>query len=115
MLPAAGQGAVGIECRTGDTHAHDLILPLNDLVTQTCVLCERSVLAALDGTCHTPIAAHARIEDGRLYLIARVLRPDGSELHETQREGPPEEAETLGNDAGTELRYLAGPNFFTEF
>jgi hydroxymethylbilane synthase len=115
MLPAAGQGAVGIECRIADVRAHKLIRPLNHPVTQTCILCERSVLAALDGTCHTPIAAHARIEGGRLHLMARVLRPDGSEMHETQREGTLDEAEILGADAGKELRHRAGPDFFTEF
>tara|TARA_A100001037_G_scaffold275384_1_gene273853 strand:- start:1912 stop:2859 length:948 start_codon:yes stop_codon:yes gene_type:complete len=115
MLPAAGQGAVGIECRIGDTSARDLIAPLNDPVTQTCIICERSVLAALDGSCHTPIAAHARIEDGQLQLTARVLRPDGSEMHETRREGDPAEAGALGTDAGAELRARAGPDFFAEF
>tara|TARA_Y100001960_G_scaffold296762_1_gene342544 strand:- start:1403 stop:1879 length:477 start_codon:yes stop_codon:yes gene_type:complete len=113
MLPAAGQGAVGIECRTDDAHAHNLIGPLNDPVTQICVLCERNVLAALDGTCYTPIAAYANIEDERLRLRARVLRPDGSEMQETQREGVPEEAEALGTDAGAELRSRVGPDFFT--
>ena len=112
MLPAAGQGAVGVECRSGDTRGHDLVMPLGDPDTHTCITCERSVLAALGGTCHTPIAAHARLSGDRLQLTARVLRTDGSEMLETRRDGVPADAEALGHDAGAELRSRAGPDFF---
>ena len=114
MLPAAGQGAVGVECRWGDERAHALVAPLDDPDTHTCIICERGVLAALDGSCHTPIAAHARIAGDRLHLTARVLRPDGSEMLETRRDGAPGEAEAIGRDAGSELRLRAGPDFFTD-
>ena len=114
MLPAAGQGAIGIECRVGDERTHALIAPINDADTHTCVTCERAALAALDGSCHTPIAAYARIETGRLHLTARVLRPDGSEMLETRRDGTPGDAVHLGRDAGAELRSRAGPDFFAE-
>ena len=114
MLPAAGQGAVGIECRTNDERAHALIAPLEDPDTHTCIICERGVLAALDGSCHTPIAAHARLAEGQLRLTARVLRLDGSEMLETRRDGNPGDAEALGRDAGAELRSRAGPDFFAD-
>ena len=114
MLPAAGQGAVGIECRTGDERAHALIVPLEDADTHTCIICERGVLAALDGSCHTPIAAYARLVEGQLDLTARVLRLDGSEMLETRRKGPVGDAEILGRDAGAELRSRAGPDFFAD-
>jgi len=114
MLPAAGQGAVGIECRTGDEWAHALIAPLEDPDTHTCIVCERGVLAALDGSCHTPIAAYARFLDGQLHLTARVLRLDGSEMLETRRNGLAKDAESLGRDAGAELRSRASPDFFAE-
>ena len=114
MLPAAGQGAVGVECRAGDERAHALIAPLEDPDTHTCIICERGVLAALDGSCHTPIAAYARLVEGQLHLTARVLRLDGSEMLETRRDGPAGDAEALGRDAGAELRSRAGPDFFVE-
>ncbi len=112
MLPAAGQGAVGVECRSGDARARELVAPLDDPGAHACVACERGVLAALGGTCRTPVAAHARLAGGRLRLAARVLRPDGSEMLETRRDGLPADAEALGRDAGAELRSRAGPGFF---
>lgn len=112
MLPAAGQGAIGVQCRAEDEYACDLIKPLNDSATYVCISCERAVLAALDGTCHTPIAAYACINNGALELTARVLRPDGTEMHEATRNGLLQDAIAMGRDAGNELRGLAGPDFF---
>ena len=111
MLPAAGQGAVGVECRSGDARAHELLAPLDDPDTRACVTCERGVLAALDGTCRTPIAAYARLVGNRLQLTARVFRADGSDMLEARRDGVPADAEALGRDAGAELRARAGPGF----
>lgn len=111
VLPAAGQGAIGVECRSDDTSARELLAPLDDPDTRTCVACERGVLAALGGTCRTPIAAYARLVDGRLRLTARVFTMDGSEMLETRRDGNPADAEALGRDAGAELRSRAGPGF----
>ena len=91
-----------------------MIAPLEDPDTHTCIICERGVLAALDGSCHTPIAAYARLVEGQLHLTARVLRLDGSEMLETRRDGPAGDAEALGRDAGAELRSRAGPDFFAE-
>jgi len=114
MLPAVGQGAIGIECREGDTRIAGLLAPLNDAATATCIAAERNMLAALDGSCRTPIAGLARLRDGQLLLRAAILRPDGGERHETTRRGVPEEAVALGRDAGAELRDKAGPAFFSE-
>ena len=114
MLPAVGQGAIGIECREGDGRTAGLLAPLNDAATATCITAERSMLAALDGSCQTPIAGLARLCDGELVLRAAILRPDGGERHDTTRRGAPEEAAALGRDAGAELRDRAGPDFFSE-
>lgn len=78
MLPAPAQGAVGIEIRSGDTAAREALAPLNHLETQLCIGAERAVLAALDGSCRTPIAAYARLEDSVLSLCGEALSPDGT-------------------------------------
>ncbi|WP_241094966.1 hydroxymethylbilane synthase [Marinicauda algicola] len=78
MLPAPAQGAIGIEIRSDDGAAREALAPLNHAVTQICITAERAVLAALDGSCRTPIAAHARLENATLSLSGEVLSPDGT-------------------------------------
>ena len=119
MLPAVGQGAIGIECRADDARVRDLIAPLNHAPTQTRVTAERAALAALDGSCRTPIAALAEFEGadegtGTLALKVLIAKPDGSALFDTRRRGPAAEAEAMGKDAGEELRQTAGPGFFDD-
>jgi hydroxymethylbilane synthase len=112
MLPAVAQGAVGIEQRRGDERVAALLAPLNDEETSVRVACERAFLASLDGSCRTPIAAHAVLAADRLHLRGLILRPDGSEAHETERRGWLGDAEAMGRDAGEELRRCASPGFF---
>jgi len=113
MLPAVGQGAIGIECRADDAATLTLLAAIDRPASAVCVRAERALLAALDGSCHTPIAGHAEIvAGGRLHLRALVARPDGSECLRTERAGLPGDAERLGEDAGAELRARAGPAFF---
>lgn len=114
MLPAAGQGAIGIELRVGDEATADLVAPLNDPTTEIRVTAERAFLAALDGSCHTPIGGLAEIKGERLYLRGIVLAPDGTAWHETSREGALADAAAMGLDAGEELRARAGPSFFED-
>jgi hydroxymethylbilane synthase len=112
MLPAAGQGAIGIECRVGDERVQALIAPLNDPVTATCIAAERAMLAALGGSCRTPVAALAELDgEGGLTLRGLLARPDASEVHRVRREGRAEDASALGADAGAELKARAGPGF----
>jgi hydroxymethylbilane synthase len=112
MLPAAGQGAIGIECRTDDKRVRALIAPLNDAATATCVTAERAMLAALGGSCRTPVAALAELDGkGGLTLRGLLARPDASEVHRVRREGRAEDAAELGTDAGAELTARAGPGF----
>jgi len=112
MLPAVGQGAIGITCRTGDDAARTVLAPLNDTETAARIATERAMLTVLDGSCRTPIGGLAEITGDELRLRGLVARPDGSEVIETTRAGSPEDAESMGRDAGEELRSRAGPGFF---
>jgi len=112
FLPAVGQGAIGIEVREADTRTRDLVARINDSDTLTAVRAERAFLAVLDGSCRTPIAGHARIEAGSISFRGLILRPDGSEAHETARTGAVMDAAKLGADAGHELKSRAAPDFF---
>ncbi|CDF34733.1 unnamed protein product [Chondrus crispus] len=112
MLPAVAQGAIGITCRDGDQAMLDFLAPLNHPETKTCVDCERSFLARLDGSCRTPIAGQACIEDGVLHFRGLVAKPDGSVVFETGKSGKPADALAIGTDAGTELKEKMGDNFF---
>ena len=105
MLPAVAQGAIGIECREADDATRARLAPLSCTETMARVTAERALLAVLDGSCRTPIAAHARLDGaGGLVLDALVLRPDGSESFSARRRGAVAAAEALGRDAGEELK-----------
>jgi hydroxymethylbilane synthase len=114
MLPAVCQGIVGIERRAGDERIAALLAPLNDKETADRAAAERSLLAGLDGSCRTPIAALAEISGSDMHLRAAIVRPDGSELIETERRGTVGDAARLGTDAADELRGKAGEGFFDE-
>jgi hydroxymethylbilane synthase len=96
MLPAVGQGALGLECRTDDDATHRLLAGLDDAATRQAVLAERALLRGLGGGCQVPIGASARVDGGRLTLRGAVLPPDGSRRVADQVEGPAADAEALG-------------------
>jgi hydroxymethylbilane synthase len=110
--PAVGQGAIAIEIRASDERVRALIAAVNDSDTSDAVSAERAFLAVLDGSCRTPIAAHATIVGDKLTFRGLIVRPDGSEAHEARREGPRKDAIAIGEDAGRELKRHAGPGFF---
>jgi hydroxymethylbilane synthase len=114
ILPAVGQGAIGIEIRADDAHLRTLLAPLDHRATSLCVTAERACLAELDGSCHTPIAAYAELSaDGRsLQLRALIALPDGSAVHRDDCEGPAADGEALGRAAGQRLKAMAEPAFF---
>ncbi|HAM47248.1 MAG TPA: hydroxymethylbilane synthase, partial [Alphaproteobacteria bacterium] len=113
MLPAVAQGAIGIEIALADTEMAELLAPLNHRETEIRVSAERAFLAALDGSCKTPIAALAELnDDGQVLFRGQIIRPDGSETLEAVRTGAPEMAAMLGRDAGEELRRKGGKAFF---
>ncbi|WP_119169324.1 hydroxymethylbilane synthase [Algihabitans albus] len=113
MLPAVGQGAVGLEIRSDDEDTYKYIRTLNDVATETRVSAERACLEVLEGSCRTPIAALAEIgERERFHLRVLLAEPDGSAAWRTEREGPLGDALPLARDAGAELRRSAGEAFF---
>lgn len=96
MLPACGQGALGIECRMDDLATQELLAPLNHSLSALCVNAERYVNALLGGNCHAPLAVFCKaIDDKNLLLSARVLKADGSALIEDSRQGPQIEAHAI--------------------
>ena len=112
ILPAVGQGAVCIECRVDDARMIGWLAAINHAATATCVAAEHALLAALDGSCRTPIAGHAILDsDGSLYLRGLIAKPDGSALIATERRGPAADAEAMGREAGDELKRRGGPGF----
>ncbi len=115
FLPAPGQGAICIECRQGDARIESILAPIHHHDTGLALACERAFLAALDGSCRTPIAAHAVAEGGRLRFTGMILKPDGSETHAIEGAGDAGEAEAIGRDAGARIRAKAGPDFFSDW
>jgi hydroxymethylbilane synthase len=114
ILPAVGQGAIGIEIRADDSRLHALLAPLDHRATTLCVSAERACLAELDGSCHTPIAAYAELSDhGRLLrLRALIALPDGTAIHRDDSAGPAADPAALGRAAGQRLKAAAEPAFF---
>jgi hydroxymethylbilane synthase len=113
MLPAVGQGAVGLEVRAADERTYTYVRALNHAETEARVEAERACLAVLDGSCRTPIAALAEVEgDSRLRFRALIAEPDGSAAWRTERTGVLSDARALARDAGRQLRTEAGEAFF---
>jgi len=96
MLPAAGQGALGLEIRSDDQSTRRIVMLLDHPPTHAAVAAERALLAALQAGCSAPVAVLGQVEGNRLTLVGRVLHPDGSEKLETQQSGDIAEAEPLG-------------------
>jgi len=103
-LPAAGQGAIGIEARTGDAGTLRVLAALDDSESRNAVTAERSALAGLGGGCQVPIGAWGRLENGKLLLDVVVLSPDGTQRMWEKDSGSPEEAERIGKRIAQTLR-----------
>jgi hydroxymethylbilane synthase len=114
MLPAVCQGAIGIECRGDDAATRALLAALDDRATAICAAAERAFLAALDGSCRTPIAGLAVLADDEVHLRGLIVRPDGTQALSVERRGPVSDAAALGADAGAELRTRAPAGFFAD-
>ncbi len=102
-LPAIGQGAVGIECRSDDTRVNALIAPLHHTDTADRVRAERAFNARLEGGCQVPIGGHAVLQGDQLWLRGLVGTVDGSEIIRGEIRGPREQAEALGVALAEEL------------
>jgi hydroxymethylbilane synthase len=95
-LPAGGQGAVGIECRSADTDIHALLAPLHHQATAVRVTAERALNKHLNGGCQVPIACYAVLEGEQLWLRGLVGQPDGGRLLRAEQRAPASSAEILG-------------------
>lgn len=95
-LPAGGQGAVGIECRSADSDLHALLAPLADADTAVRVTAERALNKHLNGGCQVPIACYAELVDGQLWLRGLVGQPDGGLLLRAEASAPQAQAQELG-------------------
>lgn len=114
MLPAAAQGAIGIEIRRGDDDMRRLLAPINSPLAAMCVGAERALLYVLDGSCHTPIAALAKLMGSdELMLDALVARPDGKEVVRLSQRGPAKDFEMIGKELGHMLKSKVPADFFT--
>jgi hydroxymethylbilane synthase len=103
LLPAIGQGALGIETRRNDAEVLTLLAGLNDEATRVCVSAERAVSRRLNGGCLAPVAGYATVQDSQVSIIALVGRPDGTELVRETISGPADQAEVLGEELGRRL------------
>ncbi|ESX97817.1 MULTISPECIES: hydroxymethylbilane synthase [unclassified Mesorhizobium] len=110
--PAPGQGAIGIETRIGDSEVEKMLVAIHDVPTGQALACERAFLAALDGSCRTPIAGYAMISGGRLVFAGLIISPDGTQSHEVKAEGLALDAADIGTDAARMVRVKAGETFF---
>jgi hydroxymethylbilane synthase len=106
MCPAAGQGALAIEIRAGDSATQDAIAFMDDAAARVATVAERAALNALGGGCQVPIGAHAVAEGNALTLHAVVARPDGSEILRDTQQGSANSAEALGASVGKKLLAL---------
>ncbi|MGA9526306.1 MAG: hydroxymethylbilane synthase [Myxococcaceae bacterium] len=95
-LPAVGQGALGVECRTDDADVREWLSALDDAPTRIATTAERAFLARLEGGCTVPLAGHARLESGIVRLRGLVGRPDGTKVVRGEREGSLADAAVIG-------------------
>lgn len=102
-LPAIGQGAVGIECRSDDVEINQYLKALCDEQTTIRVTAERAMNERLNGGCQVPIAGFAEIKEDQLFMRGLVGSPDGSILYRAERQGGLSEAESIGQAIADDL------------
>ncbi len=112
MLPAVAQGAIGIERREGDMRVAEMLETIHHGPTGKRLACERAYLAALDGSCETPIAGLAELSDGTVTLWAEILRPDGTEALSDSDTAAVEDGAELGREVAERLKSRAPKDFF---
>ena len=103
IIPAMGQGALGIETRLGDSKTYNFISSLNHEQTNYEVSTERALVGKLDGGCQVPIGAYAKTEDNLITLKGLVASLDGKIIHKSKIVGPIDDAINIGQDLGEEL------------
>jgi hydroxymethylbilane synthase len=103
MLPAVGQGALGLECRSDDAITRRLLDPLNDAPTRQAVMAERALLHGLGGGCLVPLGASAHVDGEQLTLRGAVLSPDGRQRVADEKSGAASEPEAIGQELAERL------------
>jgi hydroxymethylbilane synthase len=112
FVPAAGQGTIALEIRSDDSKTADLVAVINDPLNSAILAAERSVVAALDGSCNSPIAAWGRVEGDRFILDALAAQPDGTQIHRHRQAGPIGEIGQIGAETGQALKAQLPADFF---
>ncbi|WIV50493.1 hydroxymethylbilane synthase [Marivivens sp. LCG002] len=112
MLPAVAQGAIGIERRADDSRCAEMLAAIHHHETGLRLAAERAFLAALDGSCETPIGGLAELDGGTIRLRGEILRTDGSESVADDATAAIEDGAALGREMAAKLLELSGPNFF---
>lgn len=114
LLPAVGQGIVGLECRAG-SRAAELAQAIDDAASSTCARAERALLEAVAGGCVVPLAGHCRfLGNGQLELRARLGRPDGKDVLEARATGASQDPEAVGREAAEQLLRQGGETIVRE-
>jgi hydroxymethylbilane synthase len=120
MVPAAGQGIVGVTVREDDVELRELLSAIEDYEARAVATAERALLAELDGSCRTPIGGYAQLipvvagDTPKLHLTGLVAREDGSFLLKRSISGAPEDAARLGRELGCSLRRDSPADIFEE-
>ncbi|MBC7476520.1 MAG: hydroxymethylbilane synthase [Pseudorhodobacter sp.] len=112
MLPAVAQGAIGVERRVADARVATMLAAIHHHDTGLRMTAERAFLTRLDGSCETPIAGLALLQDGGLWLRGEILRPDGSASVTGELRGTAQDGVALGEALADDLLGRAGPGFF---
>jgi hydroxymethylbilane synthase len=103
-LPAVGQGALGIECRSDRPDLEALLRPLHDAETAACVYAERAMSRALAGSCQVPLGGFTEVREGKLHMRGFVSSPDGKRMVRAEQSGNLNDPEALGNAVAAALR-----------
>ncbi len=112
FLPAAGQGAIGIEARQNDTRMREILARIDHADTSTALACERAFLAVLDGSCKTPIGGHAEVSGDTIHFRGLLAHPNGDPSCEYSNRGPRADAIKIGTQAGHAVRRDGDPRLF---
>jgi hydroxymethylbilane synthase len=104
MLPAVGQGALGLQCREDDYAMRDVLARVNHATTFTCIATERLFLQQLDGSCRTPIAGYATVQDNTLTMHGMLANTEGTALVHASQSAPLEDAVPLARSLAETLR-----------
>ncbi len=108
MLPAVAQGAIGLQIKESNASLRKILAPLNHEATAIAVICERGFMAALDGSCRTPIAGHATLQNGIIHFRGEALTLDGVHSFTVDCSGAAADAKRLGYDAGEDVKRRGG-------